>query len=463
MKNQNISLDRQIVGDIYTSAEAMENLSILCDDFGSRFGGTESEHQAAEFIQQKLSKYGLANVHLEPIEYLGWTRGEARLEIISPIQKPIPCITLPYSPPVELEGKIVDLGDGAPDDFETRAAEIEGNIVMTTSVFNPKTEKRWIHRKEKFGRCLLAGAAGFIFVNHYPGYGPATGGIGHKGQAALIPGISISKEDGAFIQRLAKRKGEVHIRLTSTDQISPAISWNIVGDLPGKQFPDEIVILGSHYDGHDISQGAVDPASGVVAVLEAARTLAKYARSLPRTVRFILWGVEEIGLLGSKCYTEEHVAEMKNIRFYLNLDAAGGVSPKDLMLHEWPDLQATFERYQDEMALDFEIGQSFHTASDHYPLLVKGVPTGGIEAVRKSRTGRGYGTVDKLTITDLRDAAALAARLAFRIAMETDWPVSQRNQEAISELLDQPQQRAVQEFMKRLDALYGRVGKPKHG
>jgi Zn-dependent M28 family amino/carboxypeptidase len=459
MTNPYKPLDQQIVGDIYTSTEAMDNLSILCDDFGSRFGGTEGEQLAVEFIQTKLRGYGLKQVHLEPIEYLGWTRGEARLEIIDPIQKTIPCITLPHSPPVEMEGEIIDMGDGAPEDFDLRADEVKGKIVMTNSVFNPKNVKRWVHRNEKFGRSVLAGASGFIFVNHYPGYGPATGGIGYKGRAALIPGISISNEDGAFIQRLAKRKGSVQIQLTTTDKLSPATSWNILGDLPGNQSQNEIVMLGSHYDGHDISQGASDPASGVVAVMEAARTLSKYASPLPRTIRFILWGVEEIGLLGSMDYAEKHTEDLKDIRFYLNMDAAGGAFPKDINLHEWPALQTTFERYRDEMALDFAIGQSFHTASDHYPLLLKGVPTGGIEAVRQKRSGRGYGhtrydTVDKVTLTGLRDAASLAARLAVRIAAEEDWPVTQRDEEAVTELLQGPSQQDVQAFIKRMDALY---------
>jgi Zn-dependent M28 family amino/carboxypeptidase len=459
MKNPFIHLDQQIVGDIYTSSESMDNLSILCDDFGSRFGGTEGEQLAAEFIQAKLEEYGLKNVHLEPIEYLSWSRGEARLEIISPIKKTIPCITLPFSPAVDLEGEVIDLGDGAPDEFERRADEIKGKIVMTNSVFNPKNVKRWVHRKEKFGRSMLAGASGFIFVNHYPGFGPATGGIGHKGQPALIPGISISHEDGAFIQRLTKRKGVVKVQLTTTDQFSPATSWNIIGDLPGVQFPDEIVMLGSHYDGHDIAQGAGDPASGVAAVLEAARTLAKFLETVPRTIRFIFWGIEEIGLLGSRAFAEKHIQDLKNIRFYLNMDAAGMVVPKDINLHEWADLQETFERYQAQMALDFAIGQSFHTASDHYPLLLKGVPTGGIEAVRQNKSGRGYGhthydTVDKVTLTGLRDAASLAARIALRVAYEEHWPAAQRDEDSVAELLAEPSQIEVQEFTKRLDALY---------
>ncbi|MFN2232781.1 MAG: M28 family peptidase [Anaerolineales bacterium] len=459
MTNPYEALDQKIVGDSYTSRELMDNLAVLCDDFGSRFGGTLGERQAAEFIQKKFREYGLSNVHLEPVEYLGWTRVEASLEIISPIQKTIPCISLPHSPPVEMEGMIIDMGAGAPEDFDDYADEIKGKIVMVNSEMNPKKSGRWVHRNEKFARSALAGATGFIFVNHYPGYGPATGGIGHNGKAALIPGISISKEDGAFIQRLGQRHGPVKVRLVTTDMFAPMISWNIVGELPGDQFPQEIVMLGSHYDGHDISQGAVDPASGVVSVMEAARVLSKYAAPLPRTIRFVMWGIEEIGLLGSTAYVAAHADQLKNIRFYLNMDAAGGDAPKDINLHKWPELQATFDGYQQDMALDFSIGQTFHTASDHFPFLMSGVVTGGVEAVRETRTGRGYGhtyydTVDKVKLVNLREAATLAARIALRVAQDENWPVSSRDAQAVAELMDGPDQQASREVYDRLDSLY---------
>lgn len=455
MTNPHLTLDQKIVGDIYTSSEAMDNLSRLCDDFGSRFGGTAGERLAADFIQSKFEEYGLKNVHREEIEYLGWTRGEASLEIISPIQKNIPCISLPHSPPVDMQAVIIDMEDGAPADFDSRANEIKGKIVMTTSVFEPKDTKRWVHRNEKYGRSVLAGAEGFIFVNHYPGYGPATGGISLLGKAGPIPGLSIAKEDGAFIKRLIERKGPVTVRIKTSDSLAPAISWNIVGELSGEQHPGEIILLGSHYDGHDISQGAVDPASGVAAVLEAARVLAKYAAPQPRTLRFVAWGVEEIGLLGSRAYAKAHADELTNIRFYLNMDAAGGDMPKDINLHAWPELSETFARYQKEMALDFAIGQEFHDASDHYPFLLEGVTTGGIEAVRKTRSGRGYGhtwydTLDKVDQTNVRDAASLAARLALRIASEDDWPASPRNKETVTELLTRPERKALYDHRQRI-------------
>jgi Zn-dependent M28 family amino/carboxypeptidase len=466
MSQQNpfLSLDRQIVGDIYTNTEAMDNLTILCDEFGSRFGGTEGERWAAEFFKAKLEEYGLSNVRLEPVEYIGWTRGEAKLEIISPMRKVVPCISLPHSPPADLEGVVIDMADGAPKDFDRRADEIKGKIVMTTSIVSPKGSKRWIHRGEKYGRSLMAVAIGFIFVNHYPGYGPATGGIGHDGEG-LIPGISISKEEGAFIQRLMKREGDVKIRLVTTDRCQPMTSWNIIGDLFGRQHPDQIVMLGCHYDGHDVSQGAGDPASGAVSVLEAARALAKYAPGLPCTVRFALWGVEEIGLFGSKEYVKAHANELSDIRFYLNMDSAGTQSNnRDIVLNEWPDLEARFERWREEMALEFAIGQSVHAFSDHFPFFMAGVPTGGIESAERSLAGRGYGhtqhdTVDKVNLTGLREASTLAARLALRMASEETWPVARRDEKTVLELLDGPEYREEKEFRDRLDAFYEKARK----
>ena len=197
----------------------------------------------------------------------------------------------------------------------------------------------------------------------------------------------------------------------------------------------------------------------MAAVLEAARVLSAHATPLPRTLRFVAWGVEEIGLLGSNAYVKAHHDELANIRFYLNMDAAGGDFPKDINLHAWPELGETFAPYQKEMALEFAIGQKFHSASDHYPFLLEGVVTGGIEAVRKTREGRGYGhtwydTLDKVDQTDVRDAAALAARLALRIASETEWPASARDKDAVTEILTQPERKELYDFDQRIKKYY---------
>lgn len=455
-QNPHIAIDRKIVGDCYTSSEVMDNLTILCDDFGSRFGGTEGERLAAEFIKAKLEEYGLQNVQMEPVEYIGWRRGNITLDLISPMEMHMDCIALPHSPPADLEGVIIDVGDGGPADFERLHDQIAGKIVMVNSKTQPRGVRRWVHRNEKYGRAMLAGAIGFIFVNHYPAYGPATGGVG-DGDAGLIPAISVSYEDGTFLQRLIRRKGDVTIRIQSDDMTEPMTSWNIVGDLPGTGVDPQIVMLGCHYDGHDISQGAVDPASGAVAVMEAARLLAQYGGELPHTVRFALWGVEEIGLIGSTQYVEKHADELDRFRFYFNMDAAGGKQAKDVVLNEWPALAPLFEAWQKEMALDFLVGQSFSAHSDHFPFLVQGVPTGGMQPVERDLGGRGYGhtrydTLDKVDIRNLREAATLAARLALRLATIDEWPVTRRSVESVQEMFNKPEYQEERAITAQIEA-----------
>ncbi len=78
-------IERQVLGEIWTSGEMMESLRYLCDDLGSRFGGTESEHMAAEFLQAKMHEYGLKNVHLEEFPVYTWERGVCELTLTAPV------------------------------------------------------------------------------------------------------------------------------------------------------------------------------------------------------------------------------------------------------------------------------------------------------------------------------------------------------------------------------------------
>ena len=316
-----------MVGDIYTSQEVMENLTVLCDEYGARFAGTPEEHEAANFIAACFKRYGLQDVKLEAYPYAGWTRGAATLEVIEPIRRTLHCISLPYCPAGDITTELASAGHGSPAEYEA-LGDTTGKLVMAQSS-SPPDLGRWVHRKEKFERAVLASASGFVFVSEHPGVGPETGSL-QNNREAPIPGISVCQEDGAFLTRLlARDSGKVTLKLKTTDVNEPRTSWNVVADLPGRENSEEMVILGCHYDGHDISQGAHDPASGMVSVIEAARALSTYAAdSLKRTVRFIAFGTEEIGLTGAFRYIDAHASELDNIRFMLNMDAAGGGEPK---------------------------------------------------------------------------------------------------------------------------------------
>jgi hypothetical protein len=143
------------------------------------------------------------------------------------------------------------------------------------------------------------------------------------------------------------------------------------------------------------------------------------------------------------------------------MDMAGVVSPKDIIINEWPDLVPPFTRYRDQMVLSFDIGQSLNAHSDHYPFMVAGVPTGGIGSLKPNTSGRGYGhtmydTVDKVDRKGMREAAALAARLALRMASEESWPVQKRSHLMVQNILDRPEYREEQELAAQVKAFYAR-------
>jgi aminopeptidase YwaD len=455
--NTLIEVEQRLLGDIYTANGAREALEYLCDDCSPRWQGTEGERKAATFILAQFERAGLQQCRREPFDYVGWARGSATLRVVAPVERTIPCFSLPMSPAASLQGPLVLVGDGAPGEFEAAADRLPGAVAMVSSR-PPQGLNRTVHRSEKYQRAALGGAALFLYVNQYPGYGPETGSIASD-REALIPGIAISFEDGALLQRLERRHGPLTLSVETTDRCLPLTSWNLVGDLPGER-ADEWVIVGCHYDGHDISQGAHDPASGMVALLEAARALAAHAGgSLRCGLRFIGFGVEETGLVGAHRYVAQHLDELDRIRFMLNLDAAGSPGPKGLMVNCWPELTPVFARWEREMAADLPIGRRTSAFSDHYPFFVQGVPTAMMGDPHRTNTGRGFDhtafdTVDKVRIADVREAAGMAARLALRLSREDPWPITRRSLDAVQALIAAEPSLEGQQVREALDRLY---------
>lgn len=439
-QNPYLQIDQQMVGDIYTSQAVMENLTVLCDEYGARFAGTPEEYEAATYIAECFKRYGLQNVRLETYPYAGWSRGPATLEVLQPVQRTLHCISLPYCPSADITAELVSVGCGSPDEYSALGSATD-KLVMAKSA-SPPDLGRWVHRKEKFERAVLAGASGFIFVSEHPGVGPETGSL-QNDNPAPIPGISVCKEDGEFLARLiARQNGAVTLKLRTTDINEPRTSWNVVADLPGTENREEMVVVGCHYDGHDISQGAHDPASGMVSVIEAARVLSAYAAdSLKCSVRFIAFGTEEIGLTGAFRYVDAHASELDNIRFMLNMDAAGGASRKGIVLHCWDDLEPFFNTAREQMNAEMPVGQKVHSYSDHFPFFLKGVPSCHMGDPESAPAGRGFGhtaydTLDKVKLENLRAASATGARIALRCANADAFPAKRRSAAAVQEIVD---------------------------
>ena len=455
------AFDKLLAGEIFTSTEVQKNLEILCDDLGSRFAGTPAETEAAQFLQATLEQYQLKDVHSEPFEYNGWTRGKAKLTVTSPWQRELPCLSMPMSPSGKCSGRIVDLGMGSPETFDTLQTELKGNIALV-NITNPASAGRWVHRTEKYNRSILAGARAFIFMANVDGYGPITGALGFN-RWGLIPGIMISKETGTLLQRAIRRNGFVEVEIETTDTPTKKTSWNIIGDVKGSTADEDTVLIGVHYDGHDISQGAEDPASGLVAGLEVARVMGIYADKLKRDVRFVLFGVEELGLIGAHAYVNNHPKDIEQTRFMFNLDSAGGGGRKGLMVYG-PDSRAYFrtmgQQMNENLMVDFDaspLREPDHLSSDHYPFMTKGVACGFIRDPY-SYTWPGFyhtahDTVDKVDLLKVKEAAFLCARLAWRIANDDNFPFKQMNEKELAEQRATQDVSEVQRIEKAVETL----------
>jgi Zn-dependent M28 family amino/carboxypeptidase len=298
---------------------------------------------------------------------------------------------------------------------------------------------RWVHRREKYGRAVAGGAVGFLFVNHLPGLLAPTGSL-RPGELAEIPAVGLSYEDGFVIRRFLRDGEPVELLMQVTNHTRPARFSHVVGTVPGQR-QDEIVVVGAHYDGHDISQGAVDDASGTAILLELARVFAPLAGRLRRTARFEAYSAEELGVLGSTLYVDAmDDADLAAVSFMLNLDGGALGSDRGLELQGLEELQLLFGGFSRGMGYPLDLNNLIGTASDHFPYFLRGVPVASLFNRRAPGAGRGFGhtradTLDKVNEVELRETAMVAARLLLRLADHQGPLGRRRSRDEIKQLL----------------------------
>jgi Zn-dependent M28 family amino/carboxypeptidase len=431
-------LDHLIIGEAWTSTEAYANLETLCD-YGSRFAGSPGGRAARDFIADKFKAYGLSSVHTDAFNFLVWTRGTCSLQMLAPLAREMrSAISLVYSPnTARLRGELIDCGIGAEKDF-TRHADgaLKGKVVMVTTA-NPDSGPA-IHRREKYGRAVAAGASGFIYVNHKPGMLAETGSL-RPGRLAEIPAIGVSYEDGWDLARFCKR-GKVEIEMDINNQSAPGQGYHVVGEIPGQTA--ETIIAGAHYDGHDISQGARDDGTGTVVVLELARILAPLRGLFRRTIRLIAFDAEELGVLGSGEYVKAHMNELGNVSLMLNLDgAAGPVESHGFTTEGFKDTEAILRTYAKDFGYPLALRDRVQTASDNFPFFMQGIPALMMLArTENPALGRGFGhtaadTLDKVAEVDLKASTMTVARMLPRLADHNGSLGARKSRDEIRQIL----------------------------
>ena len=406
---------RELAGRAFADPFPWRFLTELVE-VGPRLGGSPGERRAADHVAAALDDYG-ADATVEPFDVQRWERDTTDLSVHVPardVERAFDPIALPYSPPGDVSGELVDVGHGTPEEVDD--ADVAGKIVVAATDSPPGS--RFVHRMEKFGHAAAAGAAAFVFAHDTPGQLAPTGAL-RFGEEAAIPGVGVSYETGAWLREYAA-EGTARLRVDATTE--PGTSQNVVGALGPET--DEAVLLVAHLDAHDISEGALDNGCGIATAVTAVRYLADC--DLDRRVLVAGVGCEETGLLGAQALADR--LDCDRLRAVVNVDGAGRHRDLRALTHGSEPVRDLAERVVDELGQPLHVTETPHPYSDHWPFLQRGVPALQLHSRRgdSRERGRGWGhtaadTRDKADPRTLRTHAVVTA-LLVRALTQADLP-----------------------------------------
>ena len=413
------------IGNTFVSTTGWDHLEALVD-IGNRMAGSDGERAGLELTRDALADAGARHARIDDFSIQGWERGESSIEAGETIQD---CIALPRSPSAAATGELVDLGYGLPDDFET---DIEDKIVMVSTTV-PDDYDRFIHRREKYYYAVEGGAAGFVFANHVPGCLPPTGSVG-TADAPIgdIPAVGVSQEVGG---RLARRFDGESVTVEVTCATPEATSGNVHAEL-GPDI-DEEIIVSSHVDAHDIAEGAMDNGAGTATVVQLAESLAAREAELDTRVRFICYGSEEVGLVGSEYEADR--ADLDAIKAIVNIDSNVYGRTLSLGYHGFESLETAAEKVGDRFDHPISLSSNLVPHSDHWPFVQRGVPGYMVSGETEDR-GRGWGhtfadTLEKLEHRNLTEQSIFLCELVVELADDAAEP-THKSETAIADALE---------------------------
>jgi carboxypeptidase Q len=312
----------RLIGAALTSDRAYTRLSELCDGVGHRLSGSSSLDRAVEWAAQSMRDDGL-EVRLQPVMVPRWVRGNESAAMVAPRHEPLVMLGLGRSvgtPPEGITADAVVVGSFAelaalPDDA-VRGRIVVYNVPFTT--YGETVRYRSSGADSASARdavAMLLRSVGPVSLQT-----PHTGALRYRDEVPRIPAAAITIEGAEMLQRLSDRGVPVRLNLKMEAQtLEDVVSHNVIGELRGRELPDEVVVIGGHLDSWDVGQGAHDDGGGCVISMEAAWLIRKLGVRPRRTLRVVLWTNEENGLRGGVTYrdslgsaVEQHVAAIES-------------------------------------------------------------------------------------------------------------------------------------------------------
>lgn len=295
-----------------SGTSANEHVTSLVTEVGPRFAGSAGDAAAVRWAMNKLGNLGFSRVRTQDVLVPHWVRGTTEVSIISPTAQALVAVALGGSVGTAEDGLEAQVLEVATLDALNvlPAAKVNGKIVFINERMERTRDgsgygKIAKNRREGPSAAGHLGAAALVIrslstsgerVAH-------TGSTVYRVDAPRIPAFALSNPDADLLERHLKGGKPVKLRLNSTArELPPVWSANVIGEIPGRERPDEIVLLGAHLDSWDITPGALDDGAGVAIVVEAARLISKLERRPARTIRVVLFANEEFGLSGAREY-----------------------------------------------------------------------------------------------------------------------------------------------------------------
>ncbi len=351
---------KKIYDETLTNGHVYENLRVLCKDVGNRLSGSPEASAAVEYTKQLMESYGFDTVYLQPVMVPHWVRGKK--EIVRAMNSDkhgtfeMNALALGNSIGTGPEGVLAEVIEvSGIDEVNELGKKVEGKIVFYNGAMDPTIINTFgayggavIQRSSGASEAAKYGAKAIIIrsVTNRQDDIPHTGSLNYKALINQIPAVAISTNDADRLSRiLNEQKLNVYME-THCQQLPDVLSYNVIGELRGSEFPDEIIAVGGHLDSWDVGEGAHDDGAGCMQAIEAVRLFKALGITPKRTLRAVMWMNEENGLRGGREYAR--VAKEKGEKHIAALESdSGGFQPLGFSTSGTDEQRAQIKTWRD--------------------------------------------------------------------------------------------------------------------
>ncbi|MRG95834.1 M20/M25/M40 family metallo-hydrolase [Polyangium spumosum] len=411
-------------------SQAYDMVRSLVDEVGPRLAGSPGDKAAVAWALRTMKEKGLEDVRAEKVMVPHWVRGAESAKIVAPFPHDLAITALGGSvgtPAKGLEGEVV-LAESLDALAAMDEAKVKGKIVFFSTAMQRTSDGSSYSKVGpiRYRGAIAAarkGAIGMILRSIGTDHDrlPHTGAMAYDKDVPKIPAAAISVPDAELLERLVRQGKPVRLRFALGAKTLPdAESANVIGEVKGREKPDEIVLIGAHLDAWDLGQGAIDDGAGCAAVVEAARLVLKLGARPRRTIRVVLFANEENGLRGAVAYAKDHAAELDKHQLALEIDLGSGRAHASRFLVADASRPAA-ERIASLVAplgVTYEPGPA-HGGADLIPLRAAGVPIGDLhqDATKYFDVHHtANDTLDKVTKEDLDQVVGAVVTVAWAAA-----------------------------------------------